>query len=353
MRPIHFILALLVGVSFVILAGCDKDNIGPEIEISGGTIWVIDQPSNTVLIFNSDGVLINTVGGFIKPIDLDINQSNGDTWVIDFYGDQLKRFDKYGNYLFGTDPPIDTDGDGIPDIFYLRQPTSICIEQETSDVWVADYQQNKVLRINNDGEETGRITGFVFPRAVNVYDNSGKLWVSDEGTQMVYRFSTNFTGEITVDAAELAVGGFDRPRNILAEASGGCWVLDIGIGNLSRIDNSGVISTMISGFEEPAYITLGVDETSVYVSDNDLGIICEVDINVSGTVHIKDVGRVFLSDLSSPTGIVTDALAGVLYVCAMGEDRVGKYDLETGEEILCCESIDGPLVVDFYRENEE
>ncbi|MCP4231882.1 MAG: hypothetical protein GY771_17270 [bacterium] len=349
MRPFYLILAFLLGILTLSISNCDKVNVGPEPEIPSSTIWVIDQPSFTVLIFDSEGDLITTVGGFMKPIDLDIDRNNGDTWVIDFYGDQLKKFDKYGDLVFETDPPVETD-EGI--IFYLRQPTSVSVEQETSDVWVADYHQNKVVRLNNAGRETGRITGFVFPRTVNIYDNSGKLWVSDEGARSVYRFSTNFTGEITVNDAELTVTGFNKPRNILSEVNGGCWVLDKGNNKVIRINSTGEITATVSGFDEPTHITLGSDDVSLFVCDSESGTVYEIDRKVSGNVNVADEGQVFLSGLNNPQGIVTDALAGVLYICVMGEDKVGKYDLETGEELLIFSPIEGPLVTDFYRENE-
>ncbi len=346
MRSSYYIYPFLIAVTFLSGLNCDDENIAPVIEIADSTVWVIDQPSFTVIIFDSDGDLINTVGGFMKPIDLDVDQSNGDTWVVDYYGDQLKKFDKYGNYLFGTDPPIG-------DYFYLRQPTSVCVEQETSDVWVADYHQNKVLRLNSSGEETGKITGFVFPRTVNVYDNSGKLWVSDEGTRTVYRFSTDFAGEITVGAAELAVDNFDRPRNILPETDGGCWVLDIGSNRLYKISPSGDIIATVSGFAEPTYIALGSGGASILVSDSTSGIVYEIDRRVSGDANVAVEGEVFLSGLNNPRGLVSDELAGVVYVCIMNEDRVGKYDIDTGEELLNFSPIEGPLVADFYRADEQ
>jgi DNA-binding beta-propeller fold protein YncE len=345
MRSSYYIYAFLIAVSILSGLNCGEESIAPVIEITGSTVWVIDQPSFTAIIFDSEGDLINTVGGFMKPIDLDIDQNNGDTWIIDFYGDQLKKFDRYGNLLFATPPPIGDD-------FYLRQPTSVCVEQDTSDVWVADYHQNKVLRLNNSGEETGKITGFLLPRTVNVSDNSGHLWVSDEGARTVYRFSTDFTGEVTTDDAELSVDSFDRPRNILPETGGGCWVLDIGSNRLYKLSPSGEIVATVSGFDEPSYISLGSGGASVLVCDSVSGNVYEIDRRVSGNVNVAVEGQVFLAGLNNPRGLVTDELAGVVYVCVMDEDRVVKCDLETGEELLDFTPIEGPLVADFYRADD-
>ncbi len=335
-----FTLAL---TAVFLLIGCDEVT-SPDDQIDTGRdrLWIVDQPASQILIYKFDGTLLYEVGGFpefIQPNGVDVYQTDGSAWVIDFYADTLTKFDRDGNKLFQT-----TDG-GEPT---LRQPTSLAVNQSDGSVWVADYIHMRVVRFDESGEIIGTITGFSLPRSVSLVDGSGDCWVTDEGKDSLYLFDGDLTGDANIGDADITVGGFDTPRVVKALADGGCWVLDIGNGEVVHIGSGGDVIATVTDFGTPTYVTLSPTGDEVLVSDAFYRAVFTMDAKVTGTTSLDIVGTVFIDGILNPAHISVDRDRGHVFVTETGEDRVVEYDADTGEVVLEYGPLEGPIATALY-----
>lgn len=337
-----FTLAL---TAVFLLIGCDEVTApDDQIDTGGDRLWVVDPPASQILIYKLDGTLLYEVGGFpefIQPNGVDVYRADGSAWVIDFYADTLTKFDRDGNKLFQTPPP----GDEEPT---LRQPTSLAVNQSDGSVWVADYIHKRVVRFDESGEIIGTITGFSLPRSVSLVDGSGDCWVTDEGKDSLYLFDGDLTGDANIADADITAGGFDTPRVVKALADGGCWVLDIGNGEVVHIGSDGGVIANVTGFGTPTCVTLSPAGDEVLVSDALYGAVFTMDAKVAGTTSLDVVGTVFIDGIINPAHISVDRDRGHVFVTETGEDRVVEYDADTGEVVLEYGPLEGPTATALY-----
>ena len=337
-----FTLAL---IAVFLLIGCDEVTApDDQIDTGGDRLWVVDPPASQILIYKLDGTLLYEVGGFpefIQPNGVDVYRADGSAWVIDFYADTLTKFDRDGNKLFQTAPP----GDEEPT---LRQPKSLAVNQSDGSVWVADYIHKRVVRFDESGEIIGTITGFSLPRSVSLVDGSGDCWVTDEGKNSLYLFDGDLTGDVNIADADITVGGFDTPRVVKALADGGCWVLDIGNGEVVHIGSEGAVIATVTDFGTPTSVARSPAGDVLLVTDAFHGAVFAIDAEVTGTVSFKVVGTVFVDGILNPAHISVDRDRGHVFVTETGENRVVEYDADTGEVVLEYGPLEGPAATALY-----
>jgi DNA-binding beta-propeller fold protein YncE len=329
----------------VLLIGCEVET-GPEtpIDTGGDRLWVVDRPASQILVYKLDGTLLYEVGGFpefIQPNGVDIYRADGSTWVIDFYADTLTKFDRYGNKLFQTTPPNDEEPT-------LRQPTSLAVNQNDGSVWVADYTHKRVVRFDESGVIKGTVTGFSYPRSVSIVESTGDCWVTDEGRDSIYLFDGDLAGEANVAAAGITVVGFDTPRVVKAIGDGGCWVLDIGKGELVHVGSNGAIIATVTGLGTPTSVAPSPVGDVLLVTDAFHGAVFAIDAEVTGTESLKSVGNVFVDGILNPAHISVDRDRGHVFITETGEDRVVEYDADTGEVVLEYGHLEGPIATALY-----
>ena len=147
---------------------------------SGGTIHLIDEANDTVLLLDRK---LRWVGKFdLAPLVRDavgIASVGDDTIITDFASGRIYRFDDRGRILsaqlrkgasgFGRERPWGVAGDG------------------EGGLWVTDAGTDALVHIDSNGEETILLVGpgtgsrqLFRPRAVAV-DGSGEVWVLDHG----------------------------------------------------------------------------------------------------------------------------------------------------------------------------
>jgi len=78
--------------------------------------------------------------------------------------------------------------------------------------WVADYYNNRIIKLDSDGTVIATTTGFSRPTGVSVNSNTGECWVAVYSDNKVYKLDSDGTIIETVT-------GFYRPYNIDASLS--------------------------------------------------------------------------------------------------------------------------------------
>ncbi|HDP98808.1 MAG TPA: hypothetical protein ENN22_06450 [bacterium] len=205
-----------------------------KIDQQRDRIWVLDNKNNSVHTFNQRGSLLNSLHGFSKAEDLDVDRNDGVCWVTDSQRRKLFRID----FHFRMDS-LALD---------LYSPTKIAINQRTRQIWLID--SNRLLKISDQGEIILSInSGLNAPLELAVDESNGNCWVID------WSQSDSRSGVIGFSDAGIPfvnISNFKFLNNIIVNPyDNGCIITDSGSGEIIRIDASGRIVGKLTNFNYP------------------------------------------------------------------------------------------------------
>jgi sugar lactone lactonase YvrE len=198
---------------------------------SKGNLWVADIGEYRIQEFNEAGKCLFSFGkpgteeGQLSEAESIAIDAKDDIWVADTYNHRLQEFSPEGKLIRVVKP-----AEGKPG--HMANPTGIDIGN--GNVWVADWTVSAVIEFNEAGEFVQKIetTGFfggslLHPDTIDV-DESGVVWVVDEGNYRVVWFSEKGTYEGTFGSAGSGEGQFNLefPAGIASDASGNLWIAD-------------------------------------------------------------------------------------------------------------------------------
>lgn len=115
-----------------------------------GYIYITDSDNNTVYQFNTDGELINSIGGFgwdnfTFDMPVDVFASELKVYVADKNNHRIQIFDRNLNYITG----LSQENQDLEINF--AYPTSIVVTR-TEDILLLDSESSRVIRYNSIGE---------------------------------------------------------------------------------------------------------------------------------------------------------------------------------------------------------
>ncbi|NOG84533.1 MAG: PKD domain-containing protein [Planctomycetes bacterium] len=125
----------------------------------------------------------------------------GDGWYIDdvWVGDAVAHtYSSHGDY---TAVLRVTDNDGKQTT--ASETISVHGNHNISYVWVADYRNHQIVRFSDDGREYARISGFSWPRAVDVDATNGDVWVADTSNDRVVKVAGNTPNGYTTNVEKV------------------------------------------------------------------------------------------------------------------------------------------------------
>ena len=202
-----------------------------------------------------DGSKQLTVTG-IDPVSISTDFRDGSVWVADYDNNRLVKFlpgvtDGYG---VGTDTGAHIVINGF------KRPKSVSVNPETGVIWVADMGSNRVVRLTADVPDGYNIgtdteyhsvkTGFSSPYCVSVNKADGTLWVADYGNHQVVKLSASGNSEV------VRLGGFNHPVFSLMSTSltdlFGLLILEII--KLFALPSDGALVFRIDGFNNPSTV---------------------------------------------------------------------------------------------------
>ncbi len=199
--------------------------------------WVCDVGRGRVYHLRRDGQLdARSLGPLNRPVDAAVDPSNGFVWVCEFNGDRVVYFDDVAQPVWSVTVP---------------GPSRVAVDSTTREGWVTSFDNGTVTRISPDGSVLGTIPGFIAPLGVAVDTRRGLIWIADPYAGRVTALDRNGQEEFRVtgldDAGELSVD----------PGTGEAWVALGADGSVARISSTGVVLREQRGFRTP--ISISVD----------------------------------------------------------------------------------------------
>ncbi|MCB2181048.1 MAG: hypothetical protein KQH63_03355 [Desulfobulbaceae bacterium] len=174
----HLLFADQINLSFDLCATPASFSIDSPSAIAFDdeeNLYVVNTSANKVLVYNTDGILLDTLSGLSKPVslavDLDgsifVGNANGDARNVEVYDTNLDFMFKLGT------------GDGE-----FTQPTAIAVSDSSGKIYVVDHKEDIVKVFLPDGSydfafgESGSEQGqFNSPTSIAIQNN--RVFVTD------------------------------------------------------------------------------------------------------------------------------------------------------------------------------
>lgn len=306
-----------------------------QLAVDGASnVWAADYGGFKVEQFDTSGNWVQSLpdpdrhpgdGMLAEPRDVDVNPTTGDVWVADSWNQRVHRFQGDGTFVGewgfrGSTPP-----------YGFNYPRGIGIDPTTQNVWVSNERGHYIrvfdptmttalFTVGAEGVDSSDTNYLRWPNDVEFY--AGKAYVADRVSGKVKWFNAatgQEMGYVSRNNWGLAVDG----------ASGNFFVSDPGTDKIYKYSPSGSLLTSwgSSGSGDGQFRDakdLTVVGSTVYVTDDRLSRVQAFDLN--GTFLGKWGGLgTGPNQFRNPTGISHDA-AGKLYIADSGNDRVVVYD---------------------------
>jgi len=187
-------------------------------------------------------------------------------------------------------------------------PRGVAVDSDGR-IFVADTYNNRVVSMNADGSNQTVIgSGFSLPFGVAV-DSSRHVFVGDLQNNRVVRM--NYDG-----SNQTAIGsGFSSPRGVAVDSTGHVFVADTYNNRVVRMNSDGSNQIVIgSGFSWPFGVAVDSDGR-IFVADTYNRRI--VKMNSDGSNRVP-----FGSGLSYPSGVAVDGFYGRVFVADTNNSRI-------------------------------
>lgn len=180
------------GTVLVNVSGFKQPQSVSVINATTGECWVADTGNNRVKKLSFDkGKVIFNLAGFNQPQSVSVNPSTGECWVADTGNSRIKKISPTGT---------------ISTYVGFNGPRSVSVNSTTSECWVADTNNNRVRKILPSGAMTN-FTGFSSPRSVSVNSSDGSSWVADYGNNQIVKLDSEGN-------EEFRISGFPSPLSV-------------------------------------------------------------------------------------------------------------------------------------------
>jgi len=204
-----------------------SDPRGVAVEQSTGNVFVVDPVNDRVYVRNSDGTALTQFGGptqLDNPRSIAIWESGGETevYVADAGGRRIVRYlsDEAPVPKFTVDATYTSPGHGIGEAQVASFASPIALAPN-GDLWIADTGTDVIKRFDRDGEHVpgSNIDGSTTPggpfaglRSLAV-NSEGDLYVVDENGNIEKQLGTSRVVRLSADGTHKATLSPVGPRN--------------------------------------------------------------------------------------------------------------------------------------------
>ena len=325
----------LLFVIILLIAACSKKN-GPIPVTSPG----MPTTSETVITFAGSGSQ-GSVNGFGNSASFNVPlgiaaDAAGNIYVADLGTNLIRKINSNGlvTTLAGSGADGSANGTGTGASF--SSPNGVAVDA-AGNIYVADYGNNLIRKINPDGvvttlagsgaagsaNGTGTAASFFSPAGVAV-DGAGNVYVADYGNNLIRKIDPNKV-VTTLAGATKGAGYFNGPTGVTADAAGNVYVADFGNDRIAQVNASGQIIT-VAYLYYPSGVTLAAGG-NIYASLPLYNQVWQIpsegqSVPIAGTgLQGSANGISSAASFYSPSGIAADA-AGNLYIADSGNNLI-------------------------------
>jgi DNA-binding beta-propeller fold protein YncE len=274
--------------------------------------------------------------GFDSPRGIDIDQSTGDVYVVDWWNQRIEKFDQNGNFLlaWGMRGPKSVPGS-------INFAWDLAVRPSNGNIYLANRESHEIEVFNSSGNYLLRwgargksaSNQFLFPQGITFDPTTApaSLLIADSGNGRVIRYS-GFTGmgkglnESLFGGAGSGAGQFKMPTGIsVAPTSGNIWIADTQNNRVQRCTPDGSTCTVftqpVSGtpFKVPWGVSVGPDG-NIWVADSGNDRI--VEMAPDGTqLFSASAAALGLPSLNGPSQIAFGP-SGTIYVSVVWDNEV-------------------------------
>ncbi|MBU1100073.1 MAG: NHL repeat-containing protein [Bacteroidetes bacterium] len=227
-----------------------------------GYIYITDTDNNTVYQYNTDGELINSIGGFgwdnfTFDMPVDVFASDLKVYVADKNNHRIQIFDRNLNYITG----LSQDNQDLEINF--AYPTSIVVTR-TEDILLLDSESSRVIRYNSVGEVLSIIGDYDAgdyalenPSHLSLLDDD-RLMVVDGNRLIVFDIFGNPISTRDISFAPESIYYY----NTYILLTNGSWIY-----YLSSLDKTDpiMLETITTLLENESIVDLEVHENMLYI----------------------------------------------------------------------------------------
>ncbi|MBD0386734.1 MAG: scytonemin biosynthesis PEP-CTERM protein ScyF [Nostoc sp. C3-bin3] len=215
---------------------------------------------NKIEIFNPSGQYIGAIGSggtgpgqFDEPTTVDFNPVTGDLYSGDVYNNRINQFDSQGNFIRSF-----ANGDFTPRvndrIFF--GPSGLTFD-ETGNVYVGDFNGERILKFTSDGQPLGVIGGtlgtapgeFQGVAGVRISPVSGNIFVADQYNNRVQVLDPTGNPLLAFGSVGSEPGQFLQPIGIEVDDQENVYVADSINSRVQVFDKNG---NFLTSFGQPA-----------------------------------------------------------------------------------------------------
>lgn len=270
-----------------------------------GSVWVtvvrVDQARRYSLLASELTRVLNVDGA----LAIDINPATGEAWVADTNDDEILKIAADGTVRVSTGT--------------LDGPSGIAVVEADGSVWVADSFNDQVVHFDADGNELARISGFDNPNGIDIDQTDGSVWVADTTRDQVVRLQSGVADgyDIGVDSgSHVALGGFNDPQDVAVDQSERTAIVaDRSRNQIVKVSSDGTTEAWrVSGFSAPYGVAVNPLDGTIWVADT----------NNSAVVKLDRDGRELLrvTGISSPRDLQVNPYDGTCWVGDRFNDRL-------------------------------
>ncbi len=284
---------------------------------------------------SADGTALNT--RFDHPSGIYFYKPNsaaltGTFYIADNYNNTIRKIDSAGaaTTVAGL-ASVSGNTDGASAVALLNDPEHVAVDK-AGNVYVADSGNSAIRKVTVSGVVSTLLsTGLTNPQGVAV-DAAGTLYIADTGSNKIKKFAAGLLSDVAGsgvagkdDSTVASAASFNAPSAVAVyqDATIGAvvYVADTLNGSVRRIDGTGAVTTLSSGFSWPTGIATDASG-SVYVVDL-TGVTKLVPSMVGGMLQVQSSTLGTGARWSQPTDVAVDA-NGNVFVADIGNSTITR-----------------------------